>query len=388
MQFGLVFPLWNLMDGPRELLQRAVGEIGIDHLTVPAVTGPLTQFRLCGDLPHPTFSTEGGWHYPPGRDGYAVCGVRPHAAHWFGRRDLLAQLRDEAVRRGLRLFMRLDLRAVAPRAEQQRHLCPRNAWGDELPAAGACVSHPELRELLRATLADLQRYEPAGFELVDWAPSLPVDRGHARPLAWDETVRALLDLCFCPACREIALGAADADRTDAGRLPLDPDAAARSVRVHVQRLLSSAGDGAARTNAERDPLLAEYCRAVAADSHAWLSRLRERYAGGRCLLTLDVAAAGTSQTGFSACGWELELRCGQRDAGALERLQAAAVGGGASACSLWVWQPLFAEAAELVRRVTGLAEAGVRFFDFEGLEQSPPQVVDWLRQAVRYARRG
>ena len=41
----------------------------------------------------------------------------------------------------------------------------------------------------------------------------------------------------------------------------------------------------------------------------------------------------------------------------------------------------------LVRAVSDLAERGVRFFDFAELDETPPETVDWLRQAVRFARR-
>ena len=58
--FGLVYPLWNHTRAADSLLDRVVGEVGIDHLTVPVVTGAQTQFRLSGGFESPYFHTEGG----------------------------------------------------------------------------------------------------------------------------------------------------------------------------------------------------------------------------------------------------------------------------------------------------------------------------------------
>ena len=41
----------------------------------------------------------------------------------------------------------------------------------------------------------------------------------------------------------------------------------------------------------------------------------------------------------------------------------------------------------LVRLVSVAVADGLEFLDFEGLEEAPPGVVTWLKQAVRFARR-
>jgi hypothetical protein len=56
--------------------------------------------------------------------------------------------------------------------------------------------------------------------------------------------------------------------------------------------------------------------------------------------------------------------------------------------TLPVWRPTIAQAGDLVRVVSTAAKAGVTFFDFEGTDEAPGEAITWLKQAVRFARRG
>jgi len=60
---------------------------------------------------------------------------------------------------------------------------------------------------------------------------------------------------------------------------------------------------------------------------------------------------------------------------------------GACGAALPVWCPQVRQADQLVRLVTELTRAGAAFLDFEKLEEAPPEALNWLRQAVRFARR-
>ena len=60
----------------------------------------------------------------------------------------------------------------------------------------------------------------------------------------------------------------------------------------------------------------------------------------------------------------------------------------ASLLALAVWRPAFREAAELVRLVAEAVGLGISAIDFEGLTEAAPEAVTWLKQAVRFARRG
>lgn len=375
-EFGIVLPLWSYAADNGELLDRAAGEVGLDHLTVPVVTGAHTQFRLSADVAEPYFHTEGGWHFPADGKAYVAAGVRPIKARWFGSADVLARLCDHATRLGLRLVARIELRAIRELIEREPHLGQRNAWGQEVASAGLCVCNPNVRDLLRATLDDLRRYGPVAFELADWMPDHAVDWSTVRPLAWNLTVRPLLDICFCAACRQIA-----------ERASIDPDQAARSVRVQVGRAVElPAGTTAKKTE---DDVVAGYGIARLADCGAWLRRLAEVDAAHRYRLL----HALETPTAYEDSPVEELVRLPAR---ALPHLSDDQLDGLLRLArtfqhwrwSLPVWRPTFNEPATLVRLLTEATRAGVQTFDLEGLDEAPPEAMTWLKQAVRFARRG
>ena len=59
----------------------------------------------------------------------------------------------------------------------------------------------------------------------------------------------------------------------------------------------------------------------------------------------------------------------------------------ADALEIGVWFAWRQGADSLVRAVSDAVERGVGFFDFSEVDETPPETVDGLRQAVRYARR-
>lgn len=370
--FGIVHPLWDYAADEGALLERVAGAVGLEHVTVPVVTGPRTRFRLSPTVESPLFQTEGGWHYRLSTKSYATVGLKPKKARWFAGGDLLAQLRTRCSDLHLKLGLRLDLRMVHALVDEDRHLCQRNAWGQEVPFAGGCVSNPALRELLHATLGDLQRYEPASIQIVDWLPDCASDRATARPLDWHATVRTLLDVCFCASCRQIAQ-----------RDSVDADQAARSARVWVERLL---GDAAAAQPFDEDPILRAYVDVRRADVALWLQRLA---ADGADRSRWLVRKFGEPVLG-NCPPWVRLLRLptearGPLDAPGWQPLRTAL--GEISGLATPVWRPTFVSAADLVRFVSQAADAGVSMFDFEGLGEAPEEAITWLKQAVRKARR-
>jgi len=374
-EFGLYYPPWNYTGKPDDLLERVAGEVGIDHVTIPVVTGECVQFRLGRLDEAPYFHTEGGWHFPAQTKLYTGS-VRPPVARWLGKRDVPARICERAKALGLSVFFRIDVRAVGSLTDRAPHLCQRNAWGQELHTLAACTSNPELRDLLRATLDDLMRYEPSGVELANWSPEGTVDwpnRGRALQHA---DVPVLLGMCFCPSCRQIAT------KTD-----LDPEQAARSVRVHIANLSATPTDPRFQELLDKDELLGAYRAHRVGDVRDWLDRLASAWAELRRFYVRDFD--GLRTTGPESDGWAPLLRVG-RDARrrASDAACAEAADWDASrAFSILVCHRVFEEASALVNVVTARVRAGADFFDFEGLDETPPEVVTWLKQAVRYARR-
>lgn len=395
-QFGLVLPLWSCAADDGALLERAAGAVGLDHVTAPAVTGPASAFRPACDPQAPHFHSAGGWHFPPAPRLYTGT-ARPLRARWAGTSDTLARLRERAARLGLRLSLRIEPLTLPALVEQWPHLARHNAWGQPIADAGPCPGNPDLRELIRATLADLARYEPAIIELGDWAPRPAAGAGPPAPLTWHPGIARLAAICFCPSCRLAA-----------GRAGIDPDQAARSARVEIERLWA-ASQAAER---ELDPVLAAYESAQAADWQLWLAQLAAGHRGPEHFLlapapapaapapaataraptpSADAPAPASAPADEPAAplprGWHMLARFaapGQLPAPRGSDSHPPAPAG----LALPAWRPAFSDAAELVRTVAAAAEAGVWFFDFEHLDEAPADAVTWVKQAVRYARRG
>ncbi len=373
-EFGIVYPLWHYAADGEDFLDRLVGEVGIAHVTVPVVTGAVEQFRFGVETEAPYFQSEGGWHFPPTAKLYAAAGARPVKARWFGHTDVLDRLREQLQRLGLELVVRLDLPNLRTLVEGEPHLGHRNAWGQAMPTMGLCWSHPAARELFRATLEDLQRYHPIGVQFVS-APAyrdldgLPMVVGYLRLGLGSE-----LGMCFCPACRQIG-----------ERDGLDPEAVARSVRFRTTR--QAAAPSASADDGLPSDEWDEYCTAQSDDFAEWLCRLTAAGPGRWLELVLRpdiIEPRDNSSSLRQLVQWHFDS--------AIDDEQAAYMTQHArdyrEAWSLPAWRPGFEAADRLVRVVRDAAHAGVPRFDFEQVTASPLEVVTWLKQAVRFARRG
>ena len=188
--FGMVLGPWSHAADGGERLERAAGEVGLDHVTVVAVSGPLAQWQLDERCESPLFETEGGWHFPPLAKHYAAVGIRPVRARWLGSRDALEALGKHAGRLGLRIVARVDVPAVGALAESAA-LGRRSAWGQEVPSAGLCPCNPSVRELIRATLDDLGRYDPVVVELADSGPDRRLSGLMGETVTWHPLAREL-----------------------------------------------------------------------------------------------------------------------------------------------------------------------------------------------------
>ena len=360
LDFGLVLPPWNFSSVEGNLLDRVVGEVGIDHLTVPVVTGEQTQFRLCHGFETPYFHTEGGWHFQPDGKLYAASGVRPRVAKWLGSRDFIGAIRERVEKLGLRLVVRVDSPRVRQVVEQAPQMSVRGAWDDPRPSFGPCPCNADLRELLRATLRDVGRYEPAGIAIQS-VQTEPLVIGFSRgPLPPE--VRA--GLCFCPACRQIA--------TAAG---IDADAVAERIRARTAAAACAAD--------ELEPEVAAFRTARAADLRRWLDGLAETHAD-RQMIYVRPPAVFAHADALAGPGWIAQFRAASPASdedlrGLFDRTE----GGKAMA----ILADGTRGASELVSFVSRMAGGGVGAFSFEQVELAPPDFITWLKQAVRYARR-
>lgn len=373
LNVGIVYPLWNDRVGPDNLFDRAAGEVGLDHVTIPAVTGPLRQLRCVSEADWRWFQTEGGWHYPTDAKHYHNTRLRPRAAKWLASRNVAAQICERAHGRNIDVIFRVEPRGVAHLLEQHAQIRMKNAWGDETPASGACPSNPDLRELFRATLEELTAYAPAGFEIGGWTFDESVEAECRRHWDWNPVARQLLDICFCESCRQAAI-----------RVDVEADLAARSVRMHFDRVATQTAVSENDAQIEDDDVLQEYRSARADDLDAWLGRLAEQHARLERFRLTRIPGADEHRTNVGWSNLGRPAGPANLESSVAEFLRDSAA---PAALSLPVWRPHFAEAGDLVRLVMDSKAAGASFLDFEGLHEAPPDALVWLRQAVRFARR-
>lgn len=365
-EYGIVFPLWARAE-PEAALDDLLGQLGLSHLVVPCVSGPVATLMLADDRPTGLFSSAGGWHYPTDAAAYAEIAVRPRSAGWFGKRNLLHRVIEAAAARGVRVDAQLDLTRARVLLEHEPHLAARNAWGSELPGA-LCPSNPNLRGLAEACGRELRAAGVGGVQWVGAACHPPA--AQPRELRNAPAPLELLNLCFCSACRNIAAARS-----------ADPEAAGRSTQVHFAAWLEHARLPGWADLLEADDVLRGYVTATAADTHAWLERWAATDAAARWSAVIPAehpAAAPRLPALVDACG-----HAGEPELDALAR----PADGPPRGLRCGVWRPLFARADALVRFVHDARSAGATRFDFTGLEAAPVETVQWLHQAIRFAHR-
>ncbi|TWT43733.1 hypothetical protein RAS1_01320 [Phycisphaerae bacterium RAS1] len=370
---GLVYPLWNHRQ-PDSLLERVIGEVGVDHVTIPAVTGPVEQFRVFHDRENPYFHTEGGWHFPPQAKLYATSGLKPVVAKWTERKDWLTPVVELAKRAGVRVVFRINICDVAAVAEQlpAAHV---SAWGQQPPQSPACISQASVREMLAATVSDLQRFEPAGFEFEGLRTDETSGGWQFRFAYFSGT-----QVCFCASCRATAAASG-----------LDPDAAARVVRTSVESAVREPQAIGGVVSQLDDPVLRDYCASRESEIGAWIDRIAAESGAESVRLASKEWHGAPTHLVFRPGAWQAATRLlcaihGLPDHILLKYVRqfgeppGLRVNFGAGVDGV--------NGATLVRQMTEHAQSGANYFSFEKPEEAPEEVVTWMKQAVRYARRG
>lgn len=361
LQFGIVLPLWSYAQDEGALLDRAAGEIALDFITVPVVTGPAVHLRFGAEPTQPVLHTGGGWHYPPDAGAYRSSGLKPQKARWFGQADVLARLARHAERLMVAWHAHVDLSGLTGLTESAPHTARRNAWGQDLTFTGPCLVNPNVRELVGETLADLRRYGVAGFELAGGL----ID-GRIEGLPTSAVKRRWLEKCFCPACRQVAIAAHG-----------DGEAAGRYLREQAARALNPEEDVRATSN--DDAILQHYVEVRRADHACWLARLRREQPEQ----TLALAVVPEEQPAAVQHALPHRVLLEEPDETALARVARQAEG----VCVL-AGPPACGAAAALVHFAHAARQGGLQRITFSGLDAGGPGIVTWVKQAVRFARRG
>ncbi|RIK66020.1 MAG: hypothetical protein DCC65_11310 [Planctomycetota bacterium] len=375
------FP-WDLTDeGPDAALARLAGELGVDGVTVAVVHPGIHELRgrpLGGRW---AFRCGAAAHFQPDAPRYAAARIRPITAAWMKSRNPLEHIARIAERERLRLRVSIDPCRGRELVERFSHAACMDLFG-EASDTRLCPSNPEVRAYIAALAEDLVSNYPV--EAVELAGADFGDPSQARSLA-DSGVdlppadRVLFSWCFCAACRQRAADSGVSAEAAAAVLQDRLAAAARlEMRDHATFADVIAGC----------PELAAYQR-VRAESVTSLVRSVKAKCPYRVVYLLDgdLTASGVDpvaladacdalNTSFDAGHRSTELSAGH---GAVLRKSVEV--------RLTCRPPLAPDGPALVARTHEASQAGFDSITFENYGLTPEPCLDWVRQAVRYARR-
>lgn len=371
------FP-WDLEDeGIESVLARLAGELGVDGITVPAVSGDVARLRTvpgaCGSI----FRTRAAANFQPDAKHWSGTRIRLPAAAWMKSRNSLERIGRVCERERLSLRVSIGPLSGDSLADRFPFAQVVNCFGDR-PGTVFCPSNPDVREFYSAAIRDLSENYPVSavaliglagnHDATGWQNLHPIETEVWNP-HW-----ALLSWCFCAACS-----------SRAGDSGVDVQAALRAARDEILRGLTLAGP---RRTSLREIL----------DEDAALSRYHEfRYQAVRSLLQV-----ARSSTALRLIDWELDFT-GELDFnGLLESCDAMALQllrGGLTdrrheafprdrlEAIQRTQPPEIADGPALVAALHEAAQAGFGAIELHSFGVAPDPCLDWVRQAIRYARR-
>lgn len=364
---------------------RLRGEIGVDGIVVDAVAPARLALRpRVTEVPKIAAHEAAAW-YQPDPKHYSGTRLRPNTARSIKSRDELARICDAAAARGLTVRARVDALDNAALVERHSTIACVDVFG-RAHDSRLCPSQPDVREYLGAILENLStKYAFADIELVDadFGAGLYASANVRAGVPLDDLTRSMLGWCFCASCRQRAL--------DSG---VDVEAVRSTLAAHlvsVFALEAPVRSGFGRM-VDASTELNGYSR-MRIDAIASLLKSIRR----RCSKPLHLHAPRDFSQGVLRVSDMREfcdgcvLSCDESqitDSTSLHRhvMELAGVFGSV-AMPLACHPPRTIDASALVSRVHDATRAGcgaVIFLDY-GLVPTP--CLDWVRQAVRFARR-
>ncbi len=380
---------WDLdQEGIEAAVGRMAGEIGVSAISVTATLHSLRERRARAAPGPRTLDLEAAAHFQPDAPRYANTRLRPIVAAWLKARNPLEKIFREAEQVGL--HRRVSIAACHSAALAARYPLTAcvDVFGDPITSC-VCPANAEVREFVAALVDDLSaNYPVETIELADfWFGGRHLHPHLRSGISLAEVESGLFDWCFCASCRQRA--------TDRG---LDPEQAASRVRDHLEAAfrLEPPRCGSLDKLLAEEPTLAEFHRLRLETVTSLLKQVRTR-TKARLLVDLSGLSAGeaawcaVSLTGLAACCDGLLLAPPTADhheeRAFFEEAVKAVHGPPHVDLSIECYPPRTRTAPALVSEVRRLAEAGYAGFGFFNYGLAPEPCLDWVRQAVRYARR-
>jgi len=361
--------------------EKLIGDLGIDGLSVGLVQPTVRAIRRQAGRGPRLLHQSAGMHFHADASCYTASRVKPIAAKWLRHRNPFAQLTRLAADRHLEVHVRIDLSDMS-------ELIERHPWAGTVSLEGEsnstrlCPSNPDVLAFLGGLVDDITRNYPvsridltgAGF-----AESVQIPSVCSVGPQCSELESFLLAVCFCPSCREFAqrtgvnLDAAIGEYTQA----LD-------AQFNRTGSLESSIDACLEVWAN---LRAYFESSLNARSHQ-MAHLRER---SRVPLALRPLPGTPPERAAVLRGWTDAVVVPDNE---LSQEKTA----------LHLWQrhwpqispveievhpapPEHWNSQSLVKRVMTLCHDGHTTLHFGPMGELAPPSVEWIRQAVRYAKR-
>ncbi len=380
---------WDIEEeGLEETMARMAGEIGVDAVSVAVVHHDVHELRPRGGEGKKVVVRAAAVHFQPTTALYAETPIKPNVASGLKSGDPLVRIVRAAEHE--RLGIRLDLSACWNPVIAQRYpmAACENIFGEK-NGRWLCPSNPAVRAYITALAEDLAaRCPSATVELsnADFGDGAGLGRFLDQGVQPTEVERVLWSWCFCPSCRQRAV--------DAG---VDARSAGRAVRHRLESMLEMR---LGREEPDFDALLANdrdlaAYQSMRIESVCSLARMVRSRVRGRLVVEVSapVSSSGANIQCLRGCCDGLAFQAGSarqdplaervnapgglRDAGGPEKVDLL------HACC----PPSVVDGDSLVRAVHEAAAGGFAGVGFLNFGLAPNACLEWVRRAIRYARR-
>lgn len=359
---------WDLEDeGLEESLGRLAGEIGVDGITVAATETDIRMIRGRPIGERRTFICPAGAHFQPDSAIHRGNRIRPIPASWMKSKNPLERIAKVAAKERLSLRVRVNICDGVGIVERNSHAACTNVLGDT-STHRLCPSHPDVRQYTIALVEDLfKNYPVEVVEISDWGLlGRRTSRDAYQQYGIAQHDSYFLRWCFCSSCRQRAI---------------DSGVNVEAVRAEISTLLDDEIQNGRQepdnspSHGHETPSLAAY-RHVLSDS-------------GLQLLQLASASRVEDVRGWSgpvirgkSHGFSPNL-IRQTPDGLVADVTEFSLGDR----GICIAAKRGAEDTNLVAEVQRDLKDNVGAIVFENYGECPESRLDWVRQAIRYAKR-
>lgn len=373
---------WDIEDeGVDIALTQLAGKIGVDGINIAAAYPNIAAFRPRRSYEPHTLRLSAAVAFQPEASRYASTHIRPIAGSWIKSRNPLARIAESAERRGIKLRLTVECCANAPLAEKYPMAAGVDVFGEPMPDR-LCPSNPDVRAYLTAMIEDLcANYAPEGIELRSASFGQGVIPGEKdAPLS--EWARYCRSLCFCASCRRAA--------AEHG-VAVD-DAAAVAMGM-VENYEDNVDDQDLRKLFRASDELAAYQESRTQTVSSLLASLKQA-AGSARLIARIIGDPFRAQSVETLAGI-LDGCIGDPPGSVWVHKHAppaphdaeTVFGAARTHVRIHASRRMFPDGPHLVAEVRRIIERKVASISFENYGLLPEPCLDWVRQAVRFAKR-